>query len=68
MDFLSIGKRVVGTFYSVQREREEAIPRDVGLPSSRFCENTCLIGFSRTLVAYEGSWPHTQELRMHMQA
>ena len=68
MDSLFIGKIVMGASYSAQKAGVKAIPSDVGLAPSRFCENTCLTGFSRTLVAYEGSWPHTQELRMHMQA
>ena len=56
----------MGASYSAQKAGVKAIPSDVGLAPSGFCENTCLTGFSRTLVAYEGSWPHTQELRMHM--
>ena len=68
MDSLSIGKRITGTSYSVQREGVEAIPSDVRLPPPRFCENTYLTWNLETLAAYVGSWLSTQELRMSMQA
>ena len=51
VDSLSIGKRVMGTSYSAQKAGVKAIPSNVGLPPPRFCENTCLAGVSRTLVA-----------------
>ena len=51
VDSLSIGKRVIGTSYSAQKAGVKAIPSNVGLPPPRFCENTCLAGVSRTLVA-----------------
>ena len=43
-------KRVMRTFYSVQREGVKAIPRDVGLPMPRFFVKTCLTRVSSMQV------------------